>query len=295
MDASQAVVSVRAWKPAVAGIREVLHARFSEHAYPPHTHDVWTLFIVDEGAIRYDLDRTDRGALPAMVSVLPPHVVHDGRTAAAGGYRKRVLYLETSILGEDLVGRAVDDPVIRDPGLRPRVAALHDALSCSDDALEAETRLEFVAERLRTGLGAVPPDEDRPRRGDLAEGVRSLLDATLFDRPSIVAAARELGVGPATAARTFRDVFGIAPHAYVLGRRLEAARDRILAGRPLADVAAEVGFYDQAHLTRRFKRFLGTTPGRFAEPSRSHQEPGGDEPQVTHAGVPASESGAFRT
>jgi AraC-like DNA-binding protein len=31
----------------------------------------------------------------------------------------------------------------------------------------------------------------------------------------------------------------------------------------LADVAAEVGFADQAHLTRRFRQFLGTTPGRF--------------------------------
>ena len=51
---------------------------------------------------------------------------------------------------------------------------------------------------------------------------------------------------------------------YVLGRRLDAARDRILAGQPLADVAAEVGFTDQAHLTRRFRRFLGTTPGQFA-------------------------------
>jgi AraC-like DNA-binding protein len=46
-------------------------------------------------------------------------------------------------------------------------------------------------------------------------------------------------------------------------RRLEAARDRILDGRPLADVATEVGFFDQAHLTHHFKRFLGVTPGRF--------------------------------
>ena len=29
-----------------------------------------------------------------MVSILPPHVVHDGRPATTDGYRKRVLYLE---------------------------------------------------------------------------------------------------------------------------------------------------------------------------------------------------------
>jgi AraC-like DNA-binding protein len=32
-------------------------------------------------------------------------------------------------------------------------------------------------------------------------------------------------------------------------------------------VAGEAGFHDQAHLTRRFKRFLGVTPGAFAPPS----------------------------
>ena len=53
---------IRAWKPRLAGIREVLHARFTDHAYPPHTHDVWTLFIVDDGSILYDLHGRAGGA-----------------------------------------------------------------------------------------------------------------------------------------------------------------------------------------------------------------------------------------
>ena len=80
--------------------------------------------------------------------------------------------------------------------------------------------------------------------------------------------AEQLGAGPTQLARAFAGAFGIAPHAYVEGRRLDAARDRILGGQPFADVAADVGFFDQAHLTRRFKRFLGTTPGRFAPAPR---------------------------
>jgi AraC-like DNA-binding protein len=50
----------------------------------------------------------------------------------------------------------------------------------------------------------------------------------------------------------------------VIGRRRDATRDRILGGQPLADVAADVGFHDQAHLSHRFHRFLGIAPGRFA-------------------------------
>src|SRR5712691_10923458 len=88
----------RAWKPPIAGIREVFHARFREHAYPPHTHDVWTILIVDDGAVRFDLDRHAHSADDARVTVLPPFVVHDGRPATEAGFRKRVLYLETSLL-----------------------------------------------------------------------------------------------------------------------------------------------------------------------------------------------------
>jgi AraC-like DNA-binding protein len=76
-------------------------------------------------------------------------------------------------------------------------------------------------------------------------------------------AAKTIGAESTRLARAFTQSYGIAPHAYVLGRRMNAARDRILAGQSLADVAAEVGFSDQAHLTRRFTAFLGITPGRY--------------------------------
>jgi AraC-like DNA-binding protein len=265
MDGPVTGASIRAWKPPIPGIREVLHARFTDHAYPPHTHDAWTLFIVDDGAIRYDLDRHARAAEPAMVSVLPPHVVHDGRPATSHGFRKRVLYLETSVLGEPLIGPAVDRPAIADRSLRREVSALHDALGCIDDALEAETRLSFVAERIRASLGERAPEPPAMPGRDLAEALRAFLDAHVFEPVTMAAVGEQLGAGPTQLARAFADAFGIAPHAYVVGRRLDAARDRILAGQALADVAADVGFYDQAHLSRRFKQFLGTTPGRFGQ------------------------------
>jgi hypothetical protein len=76
---------VRAWKPVVAGVREVLHARFLDHAYPPHVHDAWTLFIVDDGWISYDLEASHRGrAASGSRSCRRASSTTGARPAAAG-------------------------------------------------------------------------------------------------------------------------------------------------------------------------------------------------------------------
>jgi AraC-like DNA-binding protein len=265
-------LAAHAWRPVVAGVREVFHARFPDHAYPRHTHSVWTLFVVDEGAVRYDLERRDHVAAPTMLSVLPPHLAHDGRPATGDGYAMRVLYLEPGILGEELIGAAVDRPIVSVAGLGRRLDRLHAALACRDDALEAEELLAALVADVRLALQPEAPatgllvPRGRPvlhaarSSGDLADGLRAHLERRLFEPVTIAAAALELGVEPTRLARAFASTFGLPPHAWVTSRRLEVARGRILDGAPIADVAAEVGFADQAHLTRRFRQLYGTTP-----------------------------------
>ena len=253
---------VRAWKPVVAGVHEVFHARFVDYAYPPHVHDAWTVFLVDDGWIRYDLEARHRGAGGEGVFILPPNVVHDGRAGAHGGFRKRVLYLSTDVLDERLIGPAVDRPDIPGPALRQAVHALHRALGHPDDALEAESRLALVGDRLRAHLTATLPGTGRSPQG-LAGDLRDLLEERLFERTTLAQAGRDLGASPSHLVRCFTDSFGIAPHRYVTARRIDAARRRLLDGEPIALVAAEVGFYDQAHFSRQFKRHVGTSPGRY--------------------------------
>jgi AraC family transcriptional regulator len=66
-------------------------------------------------------------------------------------------------------------------------------------------------------------------------------------------------------ARLFRAATGLPPHQFVIARRVERAK-QLLRGADdlsLAQVAARVGFWDQGHFTRHFKRLVGVTPGRF--------------------------------
>jgi AraC-like DNA-binding protein len=253
---------VEAWVPRVPGIAEVLHARFVEHRYPPHTHDTWAVIIVDRGAIRYDLARHHRGADWGTVTVLPPHVTHDGRAATDVGFRKRVVYLDTTLVPAALVGRSVDRSEITDPRLRHEIAGLHDSLRAGEEALDAEGRVAQVVTRLRTQLG----DRTDPPAPDfrLAHQLRDFLTAHADGPVTLTDASRVLQRSVGHLTRDFTATFAISPHAYVIGRRIDRARHLLLAGQPAAQVAIEVGFFDQAHFTRHFRKHTSTTPGRFA-------------------------------
>ncbi|NEB03852.1 AraC family transcriptional regulator [Streptomyces sp. SID13726] len=254
---------VTAWRPAVPGVSEVFHARFTEYAYPMHVHEAWTLLIVDDGAVRYDLERHEHGTPGDTVSLLPPHVPHNGSPASPGGFRKRVVYLDGTHLGDDLIGPAVDGPDLRDAVLRQRVGQLHTALTRAGEEFEAESRLTLIGERLR-GLLRPRLFVESPRRDPrLARRLRELLDERVVEGLSLEAAAAKVGAHPAHLVRAFSAAYGIAPHQYLTSRRVDRARRLLLTDRPPAEVAALTGFHDQAHLTRHFRRLVGVTPGRY--------------------------------
>ncbi|MGC4816748.1 AraC family transcriptional regulator [Micromonospora sp. DT63] len=257
---------VSAWRPAVAGVAEVFHAHFPDHAYPLHTHDVWTLLIVDDGAVRFDLDRHRHGALRTSVTLLPPYVPHDGRAATPNGFRKRVLYLDTTALDAALVGPAVDRPDLADPRLRDRIHHLHRVLAAPGDEFEADSRLALILERLRQRLRPRSPAGDPPAAPGLAVRLRELLDARTVEGLTLRQAAELLHAHPTHLVRTFTHTHGLPPHSYLTGRRVELARRLLLAGQRPAEVAVAAGFFDQAHLTRHFRRHLGVSPSRYAAP-----------------------------
>jgi len=68
--------------------------------------------------------------------------------------------------------------------------------------------------------------------------------------------------------RVFKKAMGVSPHQYLVQVRVNSARSLLTAGagdRSLAEIAAAVGFADQSHLTRHFKRVLGMTPKQLRQ------------------------------
>jgi AraC-like DNA-binding protein len=82
-----------------------------------------------------------------------------------------------------------------------------------------------------------------------------------FDLRSL---SEQLGTSRFSALRAFKRHFGLPPHNYQIHLRVERAQNGLRSGLSPARVAVDCGFFDQSHLTRHFKRVLGTTPAQYA-------------------------------
>ena len=107
-----------------------------------------------------------------------------------------------------------------------------------------------------------------PKLGSLSPRLRRMMtdfiDQNLSENITLEDLAALAGLSSYHFSRKFKADLGIAPHAYVLSRRINRAKCLLNSSRlPLKLVAAECGFTDQSHLSRVFRKFLGVTPNNF--------------------------------
>jgi AraC family transcriptional regulator len=105
-------------------------------------------------------------------------------------------------------------------------------------------------------------------RGGLApwqvRNVTSYIDANLSASLSCEALARLANLSVSYFARAFKCTFGYSPHEFLMRRRMERAQGLMLqTDAPLAQIALECGFADQAHLSRLFLRLTGERPATW--------------------------------
>lgn len=113
---------------------------------------------------------------------------------------------------------------------------------------------------------ALPPAA--PIRGGLPPAamrrIEEYVAAHIGDGIDLAELADLAGLSVFHFARQFKHSMGVTPHAYLVRKRLESARDILLhSDLPLSCVAAMTGFSDQSHLTRLFRRIYDITPGQL--------------------------------
>lgn len=255
---------------------EVLHAHFIGHRYARHSHHYFVIALVETGAASYWYRGAQRVAASGQVFVVNPDEPHTGDPATTSGYVYRVVYPRLEHLSElaaDIGAPSTvpyfNDSVLRDEHLSAALSAFHQSLAAKSQSAKREQLLLRALARVLTHH--TDPRVTPRTIGSERPAVRTAcqyIQAHFAEDVSLAKLASLVSLSPYYFARAFEREIGLPPHAYLENVRVQKAREFLDQGHTVVSTALLAGYVDQSHLTHRFKRFLGITPGQYVRNSK---------------------------
>lgn len=266
------------WRDAALGGLELLSAHFIHQTFAAHTHDTYAIGLIERGADRFDYRGQNEAAGAGAITIIHPGELHTGGPFNADGWHYRAFYPDVAYMQrilEQIEAKPSAIPFFREPviydaelfGHLYRMHAATRATTCIDgevvtSPLERESRLMWAMAKLVQRYGAT----ERTDRAAQPErtAVRKIIDylhSNLSRNVTLAELSALTSLSEFYLLRVFRNSVGLPPHAYQNQLRVAQAKTLLMQGMPPVDVAAQTGFADQAHLTRRLKQLTGVTPG----------------------------------
>lgn len=237
--------------------------------YAIHSHESFSVGLIDSGSSTYINGRHQCRIEAGTLVLMNPGDVHACNPIEDQPWAYRMLYVDTgwltalqAELGFACGGFRRFAPILtRDPELQAGFERFHAILI--DDRVDQHTKhsaaVEFFgAMHRQLDMEAAAAVSDSRLR-HVAEFIAANYHRSL-KLDEICATAR---VSPSTLIRSFKEHYGMTPHAYLTNRRVQFARSELRRGKPIAEVALAAGFADQAHLQRAFKQLLAATLGHY--------------------------------
>lgn len=240
-----------------------------EACYAKHAHESFSIGAIRSGTSTYINGATRQVIGAGTVVVMNPGDVHACNPIGEQPWSYSMFHVDVTWLAR----LQHDLGCSRDGGFRPFATIstrvlfnqLNDLYATLTDGhagqLEKEgAAIGFFSHMQRMLMPAPLVAEDAGAR--LARAAEFINDnfTRLVSVDDISAAA---GLSPAHLIRSFKSRFGMTPHAYLVNRRIEHGRAQLRRGLPIAEVALDAGFADQAHFQRAFKQHVAATPGQY--------------------------------
>jgi AraC-like DNA-binding protein len=161
-------------------------------------------------------------------------------------------------------GSIIEKTVIDDPDLWHWFDQAQGLAMAGLDTAGAEEAMICGISLLFERYGSSEPIQTEASCPKAVDRAVEFLHARACDHINLEDASRASGVGLFHLIRLFQKHLGLTPYSYLTQVRIAKSRQLLRLGEPVAQVALDVGFADQAHFTKRFKQFTGTTPALYA-------------------------------
>ena len=265
------------WHNAQLDVR-LLQAHYIQHAYPRHSHDYYVICLIERGRQSFTHRGTKHLTAPGGVILINPGAVHTGEAVDEQGFEMRSLYPTTSHVQMavfELTGHHQALPFFNEvrvdhPWAMNSILSLHKAMSQGASTLECESRfIQTLAQLIKRYADIAFTEGQLGKEKKAIQQACRYIDECFASGINLKELAQQVALSPYYLLRVFHAEVGMPPYAYLESVRIRHAQWLIETGKPLAEVAIEVGFSSQSHMTRRFKKIIGATPGQYAQQVRS--------------------------
>ncbi len=258
------------WDRHLPGL-SLLRADFTTHEYPPHTHEALVVAVTEHGGSVIKSRGQVEDAETSRLFIFNPAEPHAGWMGRSERWQYRSLYLTQLALGR--LADCLDieqvpyftNNAFEDADLVSGFLAMHRAIELGRDVFQERELLVgtfgLLFQRHGSGGSRIAP---APRDRTLLARTTGRMRADYAQDLHLEELARDVGLSTFQLIGLFKRAVGLTPHAYLTQVRLSAACRHLRHAQPIAEVAADVGFYDQSALTKHFKRCYGITPLQFA-------------------------------
>jgi len=245
--------------------------------FPAHFHHAYLLGLVVEGKRRLFLKRETRTLSPGDILLLAP-----GEPHACGAASGEELDFRGFCVPESSMHRWMEEagfagegslffsaPVVKDCRLFCILHALHHVLMGEEATVRHRGKLlQLTAARLRrhTREARATEPEEKKKTSLSREQVESscaYMSTHLTEPLTLESLSHRAGMSRASLMRHFAEEKGVTPRRYLEALRVESARRCLQHGWALVDVAELLGFADQSHFSRRFRKLTGFAPGHY--------------------------------
>ncbi len=262
--------------PRLEGVKTFAAHFVAERAAPRHLHHEYVFGLVSAGAMRVDCGHCSETHVlaPGDLLLTEPDQVYRSRALGKPPWR----YFSVSVSKEKLAsllddgtGKPFAPPhfaggAIKNKLLRQRFLKLQNSLNDEQNSLESEScLLDWVVSVIETYADKQHDSSSRKigRETTAVRRVREFIRENVAENIRLQDLTEIAGLSAFHLNRAFRRQIGLPPHEFQTQLRIEQAANLIRQKTPLADIAAALGFADQSHFNRFFKRYTGVTPRRF--------------------------------
>ncbi|WP_311028695.1 AraC family transcriptional regulator [Mesorhizobium koreense] len=230
--------------------------------FNPHLHSTHSIVLLKSGAARIQSARWSKVVGAGDVFFFNPFEVHAAESVQAPA-EYETLYPSQEFIAGCVAERNAGDTIIIQTDVISRSRQTRELAEVLSAPVADGGAIE---EALRNILQACTVSTDSPALCAKSVAFR----ACRFIKDNCSRAMRtndlanKMGLHRSHFIRAFKKETGIAPQNYIRQVRVAKAHDLICAGLDLSEVAQIVGFCDQAHLSREFKKVFGVPPGALS-------------------------------